>query len=445
MKDDNAKQRIISASNPLSEIDLMDLWNILVTQKVIFISILTSTFLVIFLSFLFNTATPIYKASAIVTPPTEFDLKGSGLYSPDLFKAFEEALRSRNIRMNYFIKNNLIEQVEINNGFEKEYLFEERFNKILSVSKHLDHKVISFESPDAQLATKVVNEFIAYANKSAVNQVLNQLKNQNVNSLHISEITGLIKNLEKNIKNTRNEAGVSLQKTKNSLLKEIESVRNNAYSERKVLITSLRKEIEYKLAEAKFEREARIIYLEEMALIADIIGIKDLVERYEPPHYMMGSLALRAEAKILRQRVSDEAFIKGIVKLKLKLKDLQASSVHELSEKAIKKLELKLKDLQSDSSYLKKATKSLEVELENLLSRREEIKNMPPLDFSNVTAMHFSQKAVVPIRANNRPLMKSVILTSVLSGLVLGILASFFANFISRARKKRDSSSHFAE
>jgi LPS O-antigen subunit length determinant protein (WzzB/FepE family) len=348
MKSDNTKQRVVSVSAPANKVDLIDLWNLLVQRKTVVISVAITIFLIIVLNFHFNSPTPIYKAIATVTPPTQSDI--DYIDSQRLFNIFLKKLMSRALRIHYF-NNNLIEQFEINGDFDKEYLFEERFNKKISVRNGGDHVVISFEGTDARLAVKWVNGFIAMANEDAVRIIV-----QN-NLLDFNKMIDIHK-------------------------KEIEE---------------LKKKIEIKSSIAKINREVRIHQLEETALMADIIGINDFTDRYVPSNYMMDSIALRKQANILRHRESDDPFNEEIMTLKFLLKVL--------------------------------------------ISNLEEKETTKPI-FSDFTAIHFKYKATASARPINTPDIKSVILTAVLSGLALGILAAFFTDFIARARKRRESSSH---
>jgi LPS O-antigen subunit length determinant protein (WzzB/FepE family) len=311
MKSDNKKQKVVSISAPANMMDFLDLWNLLVQWKTAFISVAITTFLVIVLNFHFNSPTLIYKASAIVIPSniSDSNLKLYTLESHSVFVAFDKALRSRDIRISYFNNNNLIEQFEIYNDFDKEYVFEERFNKMLSVSKHDDYRIVSFEGTDARLAAKWVNGFIEMANEDAV----------------------------------------------------------------------------------------RVLFL--------------------PTR-----ITLNYEIKKYKEEINN---------LKFNLKAMQSDSLffEGLTVAGIKK------------NYWTR--EELELELKNLMFGLEKTETTKP-SFSNISAMQFSQKAVAPSKPINRSDVKSIILSAVLSGLVLGILAVFFTDSIARARKRRDSSSHLS-
>ena len=133
MKVDNSKQRLVSFSSPAIEFDFMDLWTLLVQRKIAVISVAIATFLIIILNSHFNSSSPIYQVRAILAPPTESDLDGTNREINRVFIAFEQALMSRALRIRYFNNNNLIEQFEIDHNFDNEYVFEQQFNKMLSV------------------------------------------------------------------------------------------------------------------------------------------------------------------------------------------------------------------------------------------------------------------------------------------------------------------------
>jgi LPS O-antigen subunit length determinant protein (WzzB/FepE family) len=282
MKSDNKKQGVVSISAPANKVDFMDLWNLLVQRKTAVISVAIITFFIIVLNSHFNSSSPIYSVSAILAPPTESDLDGTNFLllnhgtSPlDVFIVFEQALKSRALRIRYFNNNNLIEQFEIDNNFDNEYVFEQQFNKMLSVKRMGERSIVSFNATDARVAAESVNGFIEMVNEYVVRE-LNQ----------VSELK--IENYKKEIE-------------------------------------KLTQIIEDKRMAAKLERENRISQLEEMILIADFIEMNDLNDWRHPsiyPRYMMGSKVLQVEANILRQRENDEPFIEGLIIVELKLKDL---------------------------------------------------------------------------------------------------------------------------
>lgn len=359
MMDENEVQRPdkvtphVAVASSDNEMDLSDLWNMLVRWKVTVIGVAFVTFVVIVANAFLNSPVPVYKSRASLSLPSESDIEGIQGYTREkVFGAFVQNLKSRAVRLRYFNENKLLDKLEPGRDSDAEQVFEERFNKMLSVHSIGTQADVSFEGANARLAAEWVNGFVKLANEETVRALV--------------------------------EADISRW--------------NTLKGERESKIKALRMSIANKRKDAKREREAQIIRLEEMALIAERIGIKDNIltsgvisYSASMPLYMRGAKALRAEASVLRERKSDDPFIS-------KIRDLQSQLAHIQSESAKSKLALS--------------------------------------DFPHVSAFQFLQKATIPHRPINAPVFKWVMLTGVLGGLVLGVLAAFFADFIVRAREK---------
>lgn len=353
MKDENEVQRPdqvtphVAVASSESGMDLSDLWNMLVRWKVTVLGVAFVTFVVIVANAFLNTPVPLYKARAILLLPSENDIEGiQGYTPPKAFRAFVRNLKSRAVRLRYFKENKLLDKLVPGQDSDAKEVFEEKFNRMLSVISQGDHADVSFEGANARLAAEWVNGFVTLANKETVRALVQP---------QISR----------------------LNNRKSTVESKMNALRMSIADRRKV---------------AKRKREDRIIRLEEMALIAERIGIKNVIScRRIMPLYMRGARALRAEASVLRERKSDDPF-------NSKIRDLQSQLTHMQSEFPESKL--------------------------------------APSDFSHVSATRVMQMATVPDRPINKPVFKWVMLTGVLSGLVLGVLAAFFADFIVRAREK---------
>ena len=337
--------------------DLSDLWNMLVRWKAIVIGVAFVTFIAIVANEFLNAPVPLYKASAYLSLPSESDIEGfqrEGYPQGKFFSAFVQNLKSRALRLRYFNENKLLDKLVLDGNSDAEQVFEERFNKMFHVTRQGDHVYVNFDAANAELATEWVNGFVTLANEATVRAFL--------------------------------DAKISSQNKQES---EIESKMN-----------VLRKDIADKRKKAKREREDQIIRLEEMALIAERIGINDVIltsNRFKQiPHYMRGAKALHAEAEVLRERKSDDPFIKGI------------------------------RDLQSQLAFLQS-------EVDKSKFARS--------DSPHVSTMQVRQMATVPSRPFNLPVFKWIMLTGMLGALILGVLAAFLADFIVRAREKEAMSS----
>ena len=332
--------------------DLTDLWNMLVRWKVVVIGVALVTFIAIVANAFLNTPVPVYKSRASVSLPSENDIEGIQGYTREkVFGAFVQNLKSRAVRLRYFNENKLLDKLDPDRNSDAEQVFEERFNQMLSVHSLGTHAYISFEGANARLAAEWVNGFVTLANE------------ETVRSLVQAEIFRW----------------------------------NNQKSAMEAKMNALRTRIADRRKEAKRKREYKIIRLEEMALIAERIGIKDVHYTTDvfsdsgAPLYIRGAKALRAEASVLRERKSDDPFISEI-------RDLESQLAH----------------IQSESAKSKLARS----------------------DLAHISAMQVIAMATVPARPINKPVFKWVTLTGALGGLVLGVLAAFFADFIVRAREK---------
>ena len=90
---------------------------------------------------------------------------------------------------------------------------------------------------------------------------------------------------------------------------------------------AIKNEITKKLEIAKLERESRILYLEEQALIATSLGYEKPVKGNfggtdAMPTYLLGAEALESHLRILKERSNDRSFIPGLATLETELNEL---------------------------------------------------------------------------------------------------------------------------
>ena len=109
--------------------------------------------------------------------------------------------------------------------------------------------------------------------------------------------------------------------------------------------------------------------------------------------FARGSKVLRAQIKVLHNKENDAANAHGISNLTKKLDDLKF--------------------------FLAKS-------------------DMSPSDYLNISAMQFLEKAIVPRKAINMPVFKSIMVTALLSAIALGVLAAFFKDFVVRTKKRNE-------
>ncbi len=346
------------------EINLLDLWRILLRRKGI---ILIVAGLVVAAGFAYVLlAAPVYKAESFLLPPTEKNVQALNvqvlnqqvldkqvfnvqLYTPEkVYNMFIQHLKSRALRRRYFDTHKLIDSMvpDHNSGTPVEQIFE-NFNKELSVSRVKKDKSfvqVAFEGANAKLAAKWVNGFVSQANAATVNTL-------------VQNVTGQLESRKR----------------------------------------TLREQIAAKRKSAGLIRMDRLAKLEEAIHIAEKLGLKGngilslmagkstvALNQTNIPLYMSGSRALRAEAESLRARKNNDPFIQGLRGLQEKLDALK--SVH--------------------------------------------------IDPSRISAMRVDQPAFIP---NHRikPKRKLIILLALFGGLMLGVFAAFFAEFLDKVRQEQ--------
>jgi len=366
MTDDNevvvsekVKANIINPSSE-SVMDFSDFWNMLVRWKTLVFLVALVTISIIAANAFLNKPIPLYKATTYLSAPTENDIKGFKRvdYPPaKFFTAFIENLKSITVRREYFNKNNLFDQLALNDKDDEEQIFEEQFNQMFSVVRQGENVYFSFDGKNAKLTADWVNGLAKLANNETIRSFLQEIL-----------------------------------ATKNKQLKVLQDKINNLKSR----INNSRKV-------SKWERESLIFRLEEMALIAERLGVKGFTSKsnvYKPgmPLYLRGAQALRVEARVLRERKSDDPFIKDIRDWKLELATLQPQF------------------------------SLMQVEFNKL-------KFVRPI-IPNVSTMQVRQMATASSTPYNMPVFIWVLLTGLLSSLTLGVLAAFFADFVVSSREK---------
>jgi len=319
-----------------------DSWNfsdfciMLLRWKVTVIGIALVTFVTIFADAYLNAPKLEYEAKAYLSAPLQSQVVGMGVDMTEgiAFRAFNNKLNSRAIRLKYFKNNQLLDKLSLSTDSDPEYVFEERFNKKLSVIVRGNYAYVSFSGTNAKLVAEVVNGFSKLANEEVAREIL---KDQ-------------------------------IQNLKNSLNAKLRNLRS----------------------------------LEEAALTAELAGIKDTLLHWHPsllwyPDSLLlfarGSKVLRAQIKVLHNKENDAANAHGISNLTKKLDDLKF--------------------------FLAKS-------------------DMSPSDYLNISAMQFLEKAIVPRKAINMPVFKSIMVTALLSAIALGVLAAFFKDFVVRTKKRNE-------
>jgi chain length determinant protein (polysaccharide antigen chain regulator) len=230
-------------------------------------------------------ATQIYKAEALLLPPSAKDIQSlnvqgvQGVTAEGAFAAFKNNLSSRSLQKKFIDEQGLMDilapgrtpetrDIEILESFAK-------MIKIEHVKRALENEKgmsVSMESNDPEFAANLVNDYISFFDTETI--------------LVLSAAA------------------------RNSLSGQIRDIEYTIASKRQM---------------AKQRREDTILRHEEAAVIAGKLGVRDRVDTTNvvqnnqrnistssTPLYYRGYRALNAEIKILKNRKSDDPFISGL-------------------------------------------------------------------------------------------------------------------------------------
>lgn len=379
------------------EIDLLDIWCVLVRQRKWIIAI---TLIVSLIAVVYVLVSPkVYIAEAIILPPVPRDiaeLNIPGLYKTTADKVFKEMvqnLMSRSLQRQFF--NN-----------------HKQIIGTLTVSNKKDGSSggvsVTRESSDPEMLSEGLNNFIAFVNDYTIQSIFDFLD-------------------------------IAIKKEKTAIKSKIENLRDIEELKRKDQVAQLTEnniiarnilvdKIDAFKKQAKLRKEDRIAILEENLIIAKNLGIKEYsifksttengegvtaIEKIHADHipvYLRGERALRYEIEALRNRKSDDPFVN------------------------------ELRPLERELYILKKAR-----EIEVLLNRKNNDSFIPDLrDFQvrlvelqaiNLNTAHHMQATSVdlPAVAPKKPIkpkLMRIIVLGVMLGLILGIFTAFLVNFI---------------
>jgi chain length determinant protein (polysaccharide antigen chain regulator) len=278
------------------EIDLLELWNSLWSQKWLIgliagITTLGGISVAIF-------STPVYKAETFFLPPLERDVEVlkygnlQNLSAEAVYQRFLTNLQSRDLRRDFYQSNKIEAYLSENKPVSKpKALFEGGFNKLLALNipKKGDASFtsLSLELRDAQRAADWLN---AYAKLAA-------------------------------------------ERTKEQLFSEV--LTKIATETR-----SLTEKIASKRALAQSRREDRIAVLKEALVLAESVNLlKPMIDQAAnnlSMEYMRGAVAIKAEIAILQARESDDPFISGMRDLQERLNYLQSIKFDENKLKVVR-------------------------------------------------------------------------------------------------------------
>ena len=278
------------------EINLIDLWRIVVKRKAVVLGTTLICFLASLLYILI--VTPVYRTEVRLLPPLEQNVQGliikninddessTEQYTPEnIYNEFTKNLKSLALRREFFDENGLLDYykskgegfISAQSDLNPDVIFDKHFNTNLTVytdKKDERFKNISFELDNAELSAHWLNKFTDLVNQRTISQ------------LHDNVITEISSNIQR-----------------------------------------LQEEIDNKLKLAKQRRDDRVVQLDEAVRIAKSLDLNEsainaasiernnvgiAVNTAQLPLYMRGVKALQAEIETLKGRESDAPFIQGL-------------------------------------------------------------------------------------------------------------------------------------
>ena len=283
-------------------IDLYELWITLWNKKWLVIAV---TVIAALVSVVYALLAPqIYKAEALLLPPSASDVKSinlqgmqgvqgvqgvQGMTSNTAFAAFKNNLSSRSLQKKFIEKYDLIDILAPNRPPEtRDIEILESFSKMMKIENKGGFS-ISMESNDPVFAAKLVNDYVGFFDLETVLQLVSDARN--------------------------------------SIQEQIVDIEYKIASKRQM---------------AKQRREDQILRFGEALIIARKLAIKDRVatntvvqnnqlniSTSNTPLYYRGFKALDAEIVFLKNRKSDDPFIVGLRDLQEQLTLLRSFKINE--------------------------------------------------------------------------------------------------------------------
>ena len=280
-------------------IDLYELWITLWNKKWLVIAV---TVIAALVSVVYALLAPqIYKAEALLLPPSATDVKSvnlqgvqgvqgvQGMTSNIAFAAFKNNLSSRSLQKKFIDEYGLMDILAPNRTPEtRDIEILESFSKMMKIEDKGGFS-ISMESNDPVFAAKLVNDYVSYFDLETVRQLVSDARN--------------------------------------SIQEQIVDIEYKIGSKRQM---------------AKQRREDQILRFGEALIIARKLAIKDRVatntvvqnnqlniSTSNTPLYYRGFKALDAEIVFLKNRKSDDPFIGGLRDLQEQLTLLRSFKINE--------------------------------------------------------------------------------------------------------------------
>ena len=478
---------------PEDEINLTDLWRVLVRRRkaLFWVTAVTTIGAVLYALF----ATPVYRAEAVFLPPTLSDIQAFNI--PDVqsidttstYTMFKRNLSSVVPRKFIFGEMNLLDQFEPDReeGDSIDEIFSE-FNETLTITTPKVKKdetpiptiTFAMEWEDPVLIAQVINRIAREAERTTALEIISDIQARiDARLKDLNQEIGLLREIA--IKRRLDEIErleVADMLERNNINDKITSLRGKVLNERLAEIIRLEEADQIELEgikekistfrnSAKEKRQDRISTFKEASGIAHSLDIKDPIgyklkkisdaaviksqiltniSNSAPQLYTRGYEALDAEITSLSNRKNDDPFIKELRGLQDRIQQLQhnekvaALKARKSDDPFIPELRgleerLKLLEINRKVEQLKSREnddpfiKSLR-DKENELARLESIE----IDPATVKTARLDQAAFAPEK-RIKPNRKLIVVLGLMLGLMLGVFAAFFVNFLEKQKE----------
>ena len=416
------------------EINLVDLFRVLVKRK---LTIIGLTVLTTLLAVGYALSIPsVYMSQSVILPPTlkqvEFFKYREAVTVNQAFNTFKRHLYTdqQQVLVGLNLKDAVLEQGSeeanenrLDSGAKRSFTLEEvrevqRVRNFRNKSTQdntffMPRVTISFQGPDPDLNSEMINRLVKIASDNAKNELFENTSEKITTQklLLVKDINQLRKIYLAGQRDDIDRLQIKSKFDQQSIRNQIVTLRNKAIVARKDRIENLSEH-------AMIARDAGLMPGAETETVGKLVGVN--IER-RGPLYLRGEKVLLLEVEQLKQRKSDDAFIPG-------LRDLDAQlSLLKLD------LENKIKDLtvRGKKDHLFNGLRSKEFELYKLQD----------LDFTRFqlgSVMNVVSEASPSKKPINKRKRKLIVALGVVLGVMIGIIGAFFLNFLENQKQDED-------
>jgi LPS O-antigen subunit length determinant protein (WzzB/FepE family) len=316
------------------EIDLFELWNGLVQEK---LTIIVVTTVVVFMAALYAFSAPkTYEVTASFLPPYEKDimeLNSVGIVSVSPEKAYQDAidflilptlandlLAESKVKQIFIETEQLDVKIEaLNNSINIQLPIESKAHSLVSDSML---SKVTVQAKSAADAFDISQSIIDLVQKKTKERLASNLELMLDESLRVNTKDYVIENnrIDNELSSEVKRLKEADEESKYRILEKMSLVRDETKQNRFYQIKRL--ESDYALAKKLgIEQPIDPLHYKKKAKSNTVIDVTSTI----PSRYWIGTEILGAEIKSLQERENDDAFIDGLSALKIKLKALEVN------------------------------------------------------------------------------------------------------------------------